>query len=145
MAPTELEIDRQRLERHQRTWYLWFSVLLIFFYGLGLFFLLAYPWYKRRYLPRFVRSLRYTLTDDVLIIHQGVFWKQETSIALWKITDVVVSQGPLMARHGLKAIQTQTASKFVGGKLLGLVDPDGVRAAILERMNSIRRRDSGQP
>lgn len=143
MAPTELGIAQEQYARYLRTTYLIAAVLTIPVFGAGLVCLLLYRWYRNSYLPRFVASTKYTLTDETLTIRRGVFWKRESSIPLWKITDIVVSQGPIMAWFSLKLVHVQTsgqgATNIAEGQLLGLADPDSARAAILELMNSSRK------
>lgn len=143
MAPVEFEITGERYARYMRITYLIASVLTIPAFGVGLVALLLFPWYRNSYLPRFLASTRYTLTDETLMIRRGVFWKQESCIPLWKITDIVVRQGPLATMLGLKLVHVQTsgqgATSMAEGQLLGLADPDGTRAAILERMSSARK------
>lgn len=76
------------------------------------------------------------LLSQKLVVKRGIFFKEEKSIPLEKITDVGLSQGPLMRLFGLYRLSFETAGQSGSGalvSLLGIVEPGEFREAILEQ------------
>ena len=77
------------------------------------------------------------LLERKLVVKRGVFFKEEKSIPLEKITDVGLSQGPLMRLFGLSF---ETAGQSGHGalvSLLGVVNASEFREAILTQKDNL--------
>ena len=83
---------------------------------------------------------RLTVTDMRVILESGVLSKQQRSVRLENVLDVVISQGPIgrIMGHGTLAIETAGTggTEFV---FKGLQGVGKVRAAIYRQMPSQRR------
>ncbi|NMR27154.1 PH domain-containing protein [Pseudoalteromonas sp. NEC-BIFX-2020_015] len=80
------------------------------------------------------------LLERKLVVKRGVFFKEEKSIPLEKITDVGLSQGPLMRLFGLYRLSFETAGQSSHGalvSLLGVVDASEFREAILAQKDNL--------
>ena len=76
------------------------------------------------------------LLTQKLVVKRGILFKEEKSIPLEKITDVGLSQGPLMRIFGLYRLSFETAGQSGNGalvSLLGVVNASEFREAILEQ------------
>ncbi|MEL0647559.1 PH domain-containing protein [Pseudoalteromonas agarivorans] len=76
------------------------------------------------------------LLTQKLVVKRGILFKEEKSIPLEKITDVGLSQGPLMRLFGLYRLSFETAGQSGHGalvSLLGVVNASEFREAILEQ------------
>ena len=60
---------------------------------------------------RMLKAMSAELTERKLVVKRGVFFKVEKSIPLEKITDVAMSQGPLMRAMGLYSLSFETAGQ----------------------------------
>ena len=81
-----------------------------------------------------LKAMSAELTERKLVVKRGVLFKVEKSIPLEKITDVGMSQGPLMRAMGLNRLSFETAGQSGEGalvSLLGIVDAADFREAIL--------------
>ena len=86
------------------------------------------------YIPRHTRSLSYRLEDERLVAEGGIWFKVRTHIPYGRITDVRILQGPVERRYGVSRLFIQTAgSPGAEAVLLGITDPDEVRADLMER------------
>ncbi|MDY6926648.1 MAG: PH domain-containing protein [Pseudomonadota bacterium] len=100
---------------------------------------------------RMLRAMSADLTERKLVVKRGVFFKVEKSIPLEKITDVAMSQGPLMRAMGLYSLSFETAGQSGQGALvsmLGIEDAAGFREAILTQKDNYptsTRTDKSQP
>ncbi len=84
--------------------------------------------------PAHTRSLRYILQADRIVTEQGVWFRARKFIPYSRITDVTVHQGPLERRYGIHRLAIQTAGSAVAeAVLLGVGDPERIRALLLER------------
>ena len=74
------------------------------------------------------KHIRCTLYERTLRVNRGVLNKTEKTVPLDKITDLGITQGPIMRYCGVEAISVETAgqSSGMGGALVMLV---GVRNA----------------
>ena len=111
-------------------------------WGAGLLMMLAYLWVKNTYWPRYFERLNYELTEENLVVSRGVYFRRQVTIPLWKVTDVLVMEGPLQRHYGIKSLRVQTAGQghaMAEGTLLGLADPEAARQLILERMAELKR------
>lgn len=83
---------------------------------------------------RMLKAMSAKLTDRKLVVKRGILFKVEKSIPLEKITDVAMSQGPLMRLFNLHRLSFETAGQSGPGalvSLIGIVDASEFREAIL--------------
>lgn len=57
----------------------------------------------------FYKSLKYTVTDEHVIVNIGVWWKKETIVPMEMITNIDKTQNPFERRYGIGKIHAQTA------------------------------------
>ncbi|MFK3861855.1 PH domain-containing protein [Pseudoalteromonas rhizosphaerae] len=89
---------------------------------------------------RILAAMSANLLERKLVVKRGVFFKEEKSIPLEKITDVGLSQGPLMRLFGLYRLSFETAGQSGHGalvSLLGVVDASEFREAILTQKDNL--------
>ncbi|QPL43147.1 PH domain-containing protein [Pseudoalteromonas sp. A41-2] len=89
---------------------------------------------------RILAAMSAQLLTRKLVVKRGVFFKEEKSIPLEKITDVALSQGPLMRQFGLYRLSFETAGQSGQGalvSLLGVIDAAEFREAILKQKDEI--------
>ncbi|MDT0594660.1 PH domain-containing protein [Glaciecola petra] len=80
------------------------------------------------------------LFDRKLVVKKGILFKVEKSIPLEKITDVGLTQGPVMRMFGLYRLDFETAGQSGAGALvskLGIVDAIEFRESILAQKDSL--------
>jgi len=88
---------------------------------------------------RMLKAMSANLLERKLVVKRGVFFKEEKSIPLEKITDVGLSQGPLMRLFGLYRC-FETAGQSGHGalvSLLGVVNASEFREAILTQKDNL--------
>jgi putative membrane protein len=101
------------------------------------FFLLR--WYYRLYFAK----LECTLTRRTLHVGKGVVYRTEKAIPLDRITDLSMSQGPLLRYLDLEVMGVETAGQSgatQGGalvKLVGIENSRDFRAAVLEQRDRV--------
>lgn len=88
-------------------------------------------WAERRY-----EMMSCVLTDRALVLKQGVWFRNESTVPLDRIQDVSVQHGPLLDRLGLATMRVETAGASAGAQsginLTGVVDTAGFRDMVLE-------------
>jgi putative membrane protein len=80
------------------------------------------------------------LLTHKLVVKRGIFFKEEKSIPLEKITDVALSQGPVMRYFDLYRLSFETAGQSGSGalvSLLGVVDASEFREVILAQKDKL--------
>ena len=80
------------------------------------------------------------LLSRKLVVKRGIWFVVEKSIPLEKITDVALSQGPLMRFFGLHQLSFETAGQSGAGALVSLIginDADAFREAILQQKDKL--------
>lgn len=85
-------------------------------------------------------SISYKLTEDEIIMKKGVWFKKKGIIPYVKITNVDVTQGPLLRRFGIANIHIQTAGYsgyshgYIGAeiKLAGIEEFEELSEIIIE-------------
>ncbi len=92
----------------------------------------------RYYYTRYYQSLRIILTTRELIVHRGIWIREEKTIPLEQVTDLAIGDGPIMRKFGLKSMRVETAGQTGGMeglvKVIGIVDcPDFRDRALLQR------------
>ncbi len=99
-------------------------------------------------LTRYYSRLQVILTRRDLLVHRGIFEREEKSIPLEKITDLAVYQGPVMRYFGIKGIRVETAGQSAGGALvmvLGIEDIDDFRDQVLSQRDRVSEREAAEP
>lgn len=147
--PQEYEIDRVAVARYL----FWLQLLVIglaglCLFGIGILLAVIFALTLGRWLPKKqAGALRYWLDGSTIRIDQGVFFLKRKAIPLDRVTDVVLSQGPLMRRFGIWALQIQTAGtghQLAEGVLYGVKDPEAVRDELLAARDAARGRQAGR-
>jgi len=93
-----------------------------------------------RWAKRYYDCLSCVATDRALVIRRGVWFRSHKTLALDKITDLAVIEGPLLNRFGLCKLQVETSGQSVAqGPDAGLV---GIVDALTFRDEVLRRRDA---
>jgi putative membrane protein len=80
------------------------------------------------------------LLERKLVVKRGIVFVVEKSIPLEKITDVALSQGPIMRLFGIYQLSFETAGQSAAGALVSLIginDADAFREAILKQKDKI--------
>ena len=78
------------------------------------------------------------ITERKLIVRKGIFNKVENTIPLEKITDVAMTQGPLMRMFNLYRLSFETAGQSAQGALVSLI---GIDDAINFRETILSQKD----
>ena len=143
--PQEYQIDRVAVAHY----FLWIHLLALgigglVLFGIGILLAVIYALTLGRWLPKKQAwALRYWLDGSTVRIDEGVFFLKRKAIPLDRVTDVVLSQGPLMRRCGIWALQIQTAGtghQLAEGVLCGVKDPEAVRDELLAARDAARGR-----
>ncbi len=97
---------------------------------------------------KYLDQMSCTLTDRAVRIRKGFFVRVEKAAPLDKLTDVGTVQGPIMRAMDLTGLSFETAGQSSQGALIsmvGIVDPEGFREAVLEQRDKrAARGDSGR-
>lgn len=109
------------------------AVMLIAAFGLGILILLY--WYIK------VRSVRLTITGDLIHLSQGIFSKSQTDIDVQEIRSVSVRQGFWQRVFGVGLIEVFTTGDQPEFSLDGMPDPNFVRDHIRGRTMTLRNDD----
>jgi len=121
----------------------------IWVFGIGLVLAVLYVVFLGPWLPRRrAAALRYWLEGSTLRIDQGVYFLQRKAIPLDRVTDVVLTQGPLMRRFGIWGIHVQTAGTgqpMPEGVLYGLQNAAAVRDGLLAARDAVTAREGRGP
>jgi len=97
---------------------------------------------------RMLAAMSADLLPQKLVVKRGILFKEEKSIPLEKITDVGLSQGPLMRLFGLHRLSFETAGQSGNGalvSLLGVVNASEFREAILEQKDNLAAQAPAKP
>jgi putative membrane protein len=90
---------------------------------------------------RILNAMSAELMERKLVVRRGIWFKVEKSIPLEKITDVGMTQGPLMRLFDLQLLSFETAGQSGEGALvsmLGIVNAADFREKILEQKDSLQ-------
>jgi len=71
-----------------------------------LFFSIVFIWY---WTTRYYASISYTLTDNEIVVHKGVWWKKKSYVPYNRITNINIIQGPISRHFQLGTVLIQTA------------------------------------
>lgn len=136
------EIQRVPVGRY----FYWTSILMtaligVFIFGFGALAAALYAWTFGPWLSRKQAAiLEYELRETHLFVHQGVFFIKRKSIPLDRVTDIVLTQGPLLRYFGLWRLDIQTAGsgqQQAEAYLYGLVNPEQAKEQILNARDRI--------
>ena len=109
------------------------------------FWLFLSSWYGKE----FLRRVSARLTTNALEIKIGVFFRKESTIPLNRITDLRLHDGPVMRHYGLRGLKVETAGmsgqdSSSEGNLMGVVDAEGFRNAVLAQRQRVIESETGQ-
>ncbi|KPV64415.1 MAG: Bacterial membrane flanked domain protein [Candidatus Bathyarchaeota archaeon BA2] len=76
-----------------------------------LFFAIVFVGY---WINQYYASISYSLTDNEIVVHKGVWWKKKSFVPYNRITNVNIEQGPISRHFQLGTVLIQTAG-FSGG------------------------------
>lgn len=89
---------------------------------------------------RMLKAMSAKLTSRKLVVKRGILFVVEKSIPLEKITDVALSQGPIMRLFDLHRLSFETAGQSGPGALVSLVGIENAtqfREAILQQKDKM--------
>jgi len=69
------------------------------------------------WIPKYISSISYLLTENEVVVEKGVWWKRKSTVPYNRITNIDVVQGPLSRKLGIASIKIQTAGYSVAGGL----------------------------
>ena len=76
-----------------------------------LLILILFIWH---WINQYCASISYTLTDNEIAVHKGVWWKKKSFVPYNRITNINIEQGPISRHFQLGTVLIQTAG-FSGG------------------------------
>ncbi len=144
--PDGYAIDRENVAR-----YYFFSQLVgltllgLCTFGLGLILAVVYYFTIGQWLPgRQAGALKYWVDGTTLRVDTGVYFLRRRAIPLDRVTDIVLSQGPLMRHFGIWSIRVEAtgpiAQAITPVMLYGLLDPEEVRDELMALRDLASRR-----
>ena len=145
------EIQRPQVRRY----FYWSSTLMlsiigICMWGVGIVVAIVYALTFAHWLSRKqAQVLDYRLYETNLFVHQGVFFIKRKNIPLDRVTDIVLTQGPLLRHFDLWRLDIQTAGsgqQRAEAYLYGLNNPEQTKEIILNARDAIavgNRQDPG--
>jgi len=144
------DIQRPQIEKY----FYWSTTLRLGFIGLALWgvgvivaFVYALTfgkWLSRKQ----AKVLDYRLYETNLFVHHGVFFIKRKNIPLDRVTDIVLTQGPLLRYFGLWRLDIQTAGsgqQKAEAYLYGLNDPEQAKEVILNARDVIAINNKQNP
>jgi putative membrane protein len=125
------------------------ALIGVFIFGFGALAAVVYaltfgPWLSRRQ----AEVLEYRLHDTHLFVNQGVFFVKRKTIPLDRITDIVLTQGPLLRFFGLWRLDIQTAGsghQIPEAYLYGLNEPEQAKEQILNARDAVSIHNKQNP
>ncbi|MEO0262868.1 MAG: PH domain-containing protein [candidate division WOR-3 bacterium] len=92
------------------------------------------------WVEKLYESISYKLTEDEIIMKRGVWFKKKSIVPYLKITNIDITQGPLLRKFGLANIHIQTAGysgyshSYTGAeiKLVGIEEFEKLEELIME-------------
>ena len=128
----EFEINRDKVAQYFFRSFVAIVLLAgIWIWGLGLVVAIVYAVFFGTWLPRRqAHALSYRLEGTTLRIDQGVYFLKRKAIPLDRVTDIVLTQGPIMRWCNIWRLDIQTAGsgqQQAEGYLYALTDPQTVR------------------
>ena len=144
------EPDGYRIHTDQVARYFFWSHIFvivvtgIWFFGIGILLAVIYAYTVGAWLPqKQARALRYWLDGSTLRVDEGVYFLKRRAVPLDRITDVVLSQGPLLRSCDIWTLNVQTAGAgaqvVAEARLIGLENPEVVRDQLLKARDAARQ------
>ena len=99
------------------------------------------PWFGRWYMTKRRENTRCWLDNATLHVEKGVVFRRRHAIPVVQIADVLLIQGPYMARFGLWTTVVKTTSSWAVVSLVALKDPEGARDRLLGAAHERNRGD----
>lgn len=96
---------------------------------------------------RMIKAMSAKLFERKLVVKRGIWFVVEKSIPLEKITDVALSQGPVMRIFGLYRLSFETAGQSAEGALvsmIGIIDAVKFREDILAQKDRLTSKENAQ-
>ena len=124
---TEQEILRAKFNPKVKTYWILNSSMAFFFSIVGIPLLVVWVPLAFVFAERYLKSLQCVLTDRAVKLKSGVFVRQEKTIPLDKITDLGLTQGPIMRALDLERVTVETAGSSTPGALASLIGIVGGR------------------
>lgn len=97
--------------------------------------------FGKTYCTRHFDALDCTLTDKSLCLKKGVWFRVEKTIPLDKITDLALSEGPILRHFGLCSLKIETAGQSTPGAanldMTGIVSPLAFRDRVLAQRDKL--------
>ncbi|MDR0767370.1 MAG: PH domain-containing protein [Methanosarcinales archaeon] len=105
--------------------------------GLLIFILLAIVAVVYLWVQRYYKSIIYHLNDTEMTWKRGVFFRRTGIVPYNRITDINITQGPLMRLFKISNLQIQTAGSAVNKSgsdisIIGVEDAEPLRAFIMD-------------
>lgn len=125
-SKTVFEIDRDKVAR--------------FFYWFFLWFLL--PKLGWKFAKEQANRLHYWIEFNTLRVDGGLWWLQRKAIPLVQITDIKLTQGPILRSFGIWSVYIQTAGQGTmcpEAQLFGLSDPESARDSLLDAIEKVAK------
>jgi len=113
----------------------------------GIPFLLLWIPLGLAFTGRYLESISCVLTDRNLKVGRGIFNRVEKTVPLDKITDLGMTQGPIMRYLNLEAMSVETAGQSAAGALINLVgieDGRAFREAVLKQRDAVASGPAGK-
>ena len=144
-----------QIQRAQVAKYFYWSATLmlgiigLLLWGVGVIIAFVYAltfghWLSRKQ----AEVLDYRLYDTNLFVHQGVFFIKRKNIPLDRVTDIVLTQGPLLRHFNLWRLDIQTAGsgqQKAEAYLYGLTEPEQMKEMILNARDVIAINNKQNP
>ncbi|MEE4202158.1 MAG: PH domain-containing protein [Halieaceae bacterium] len=124
-----------------KTYWLIFAFLLGFMTVIGIVLLPLVVIVGWQVAQRMLDAMSAELFARKLVVKRGVLFRVEKSIPLEKITDVGLTQGPLMRAMGLYRLDLETAGQSGSGalvSLLGVIDAAQFRERVLAQKDRLQ-------
>jgi len=67
------------------------------------------------WISKYYYSIRYTFTNNEVVVEKGVYWKRKSFVPYNRITNIDIVQGPIARHFGLGTVRVQTAGYSAGG------------------------------
>lgn len=105
---------------------------------------LIIPWliFGMLYVNKYFESLECTLSERELSVKRGVWFRQEKTIPLEKITDLAMHEGPIQRSFGLCSLKIETAGSSApqgaaDAGLIGIIEPQEFRDQVLDQRDRV--------
>ena len=104
----------------------------------GIPFLIPWAIFGMAYVNKYYKSLKCYLTERELVVKKGVWFRQEKTIPLEKITDLAMHEGPIQRYFGVCALKVETAGSSApqgaaDAGLVGIMEPKEFRDQVLDQ------------